>query len=263
MSLPFTTLPPLLATSILLMPLLIHCANARDISATPSTRQQYAYKILRTNSVLYALFSLWMLIGLVRSYTYSHLSGEGPRGLISWSFSSPEEMGYVYHLSKLYEHIDIILLTLSGKAYVPRLHMRVHHLTTPYWTYFRIIRVLGVGGDGSSAVIHQGYHGHEWRIFAALNATHHVLIYAYFSEFRIFKWMRPVMPYTGKTQLLTGIAVDAVRLCQVAIGGVDMAVEEIQGRMVSVCILAIYWYLYLGQLAEVAKIRQAEMEKKD
>ncbi|KAH8690403.1 hypothetical protein GQ44DRAFT_797555, partial [Phaeosphaeriaceae sp. PMI808] len=77
----------------------------------------------------------------------------------------------IYHLTKLYESIDVPLvqLTASTPTHQPiDLHFFIHHLTTPYFTYLRALPSPPVS-DG-------------WRIFALLNKAHHTLMYAFFGK---------------------------------------------------------------------------------
>ncbi|KAK4451225.1 hypothetical protein QBC34DRAFT_295749 [Podospora aff. communis PSN243] len=100
--------------------------------------------------------------------------------------------GEAYHLSKIYEYLDIFLVVLSGGKV--GLHFGVHHTTTVWLTY---VRVLPVGENEG------------WRWFGAANAAHHVGMYAYFGG-----WdgdtMRRVLVVTGQAQLVLGMVVDAV-----------------------------------------------------
>jgi len=92
-----------------------------------------------------------------------------------------------YHISKFYEYVDIINVRASGGQI--GLHFGFHHLTTPYFTFFRVLQ-----------------HHRRWEVFAALNAFHHVLMYAYFGGLQA---VRPVLDWTGQAQLIIGIAVEA------------------------------------------------------
>lgn len=92
----------------------------------------------------------------------------------------------LYHASKFYEYIDIINVRAVGGSI--DLHFGFHHLTTPYLTFLRVLS-----------------HSEGWKVFAALNAFHHFLMYAYFGG---VEWIRPVLPWTGTVQLVAGIVVE-------------------------------------------------------
>lgn len=93
----------------------------------------------------------------------------------------------LYHASKFYEYIDIAnVIAIGGDI---DLHFGFHHLTTPYLTYFRVIQ-----------------HNEGWRVFAALNALHHTIMYAYFGGASI---MRVILPFTGTLQLIVGLLVES------------------------------------------------------
>lgn len=81
----------------------------------------------------------------------------------------------IYHYSKFYEYIDILGVRSSGGMI--DLHFAVHHLTTPYFTYFRVLQ-----------------HSDGWQIVASLNALHHVFMYAYFGGIAS---ARRLLPVTG------------------------------------------------------------------
>jgi len=121
----------------------------------------------RINSLAYSLVSLAMLCLIL----------------------SPRHEGIakrVFHASKFYEYIDVLNVRASGGTI--DLHFGFHHLTTPYWTFFRAIQ----NSDG-------------WRVFAAFNTFHHALMYAYFGGVSFF---RTVLDYTGQIQLLGGVYTD-------------------------------------------------------
>ncbi|KAJ6437860.1 NADPH2:quinone reductase [Purpureocillium lavendulum] len=89
----------------------------------------------------------------------------------------------LFHASKFYEYIDVLGVRAAGGEI--GLHFAIHHLTTPYLTYFRVLSN------------HEG-----WQIVAGLNAFHHVLMYAYFGG---AAGLRPALPVTGTLQLAVGI----------------------------------------------------------
>ncbi|KAI0487140.1 hypothetical protein F4859DRAFT_327861 [Xylaria cf. heliscus] len=92
----------------------------------------------------------------------------------------------LYHLSKFWEYIDVLTVRAGGGCI--DLHFGFHHLTTPYLTFFRVLR----NSEG-------------WRTFAALNTAHHALMYAYFGG---VAFLRPVLDFTGCLQLVIGIGAE-------------------------------------------------------
>jgi hypothetical protein len=94
----------------------------------------------------------------------------------------------LYHASKAYEYLDILNVTLASGVGSVGLHFGFHHLTTPWFTYIRVL-------PGCAA----------WRWFAALNAAHHVFMYAYFGGWEA---VRPILDFTGIGQLVGGIAAE-------------------------------------------------------
>ncbi|KAI1734623.1 hypothetical protein F4680DRAFT_337509 [Xylaria scruposa] len=92
-----------------------------------------------------------------------------------------------YHISKFWEYIDVLTVRAGGGRI--GLHFGFHHLTTPYLTFFRVLR----NSEG-------------WRTFAALNTAHHTLMYAYFGG---AAFLRPVLDFTGCAQLVIGFGVEA------------------------------------------------------
>ncbi|KFY02527.1 hypothetical protein V495_05773 [Pseudogymnoascus sp. VKM F-4514 (FW-929)] len=127
----------------------------------------------------------------------------------------------LYHASKFYEYVDILNVVASGGEI--DLHFGVHHLTTMYLTYTRVLQ-----------------HSEGWRVFAALNTAHHVLMYAFFGG---AVWVRPALPWTGALQLLVGIATDV----WVGRGKMERG-EKVWPNFVGGGILATYFVLFLRDL---------------
>ena len=92
----------------------------------------------------------------------------------------------LYHGSKFYEYIDIFNVRASGGRI--DLHFGFHHLTTCYLTFIRVV-----------------HNGQGWKPFAASNALHHAIMYAYFGGLQL---PRPILPWTGALQLIVGIGAD-------------------------------------------------------
>jgi len=137
---------------------------------------------------------------------------------------------YSYHLSKFYEYFDIFFFVADGGEV--GLHFGFHHLTTPYLTYFRYLN---------------GHYG--WQLFAALNAFHHSLMYAFFAGVQS---VHGYLPYTRYIQLVAGVAWDAWLTMYMDDG--DSRVS----RAVSIFLLTCYLYLLTR---EIRMRRTAEKEK--
>ena len=123
-----------------------------------------ARTFVRLNSWFYATVSAAMLV-LICSSDHDLLARQ------------------VYHVSKFYEYVDVLGVRASGGSI--ELHFAIHHLTTPYLTYMRVL-----------------HHSEGWQLIAALNAFHHILMYAYFGGVTM---LRPILAITGSVQLAVGV----------------------------------------------------------
>lgn len=126
-----------------------------------------ARKFTQVNSTIYSAVSLFLMLLIVASPA---------QGLAR----------HLYHISKFWEYIDILGVCAAGSSI--DLHFGFHHLTTPWYTFFRVLQ-----------------HHEGWWAFAAANTGHHVLMYAFFGG---ATGLRPVLDMTGFLQLLIGIATD-------------------------------------------------------
>lgn len=187
-----------------------------------------ARPITRWNNRLYSLLSLLLVCMILNSVSHSrshspfHSDTPSPTYATTYIFEATHsELAYVYHLSKIWEYIDVFNLVASGTPIAP--HMAFHHLTTPFLTYFRVL------------------HASEWEVFAVLNAFHHFWMYAYFGGVGVF---RPILPVTGWVQLVGGIAVDVLYLFKNRSGG-----QEGTNRAIAVLLLGRYAILFYEELA--------------
>ncbi|KAI0102554.1 hypothetical protein GGR51DRAFT_286592 [Nemania sp. FL0031] len=139
----------------------------------------------------------------------------------------------LYHISKFWEYINILTVRASGGLI--DLHFGFHHLTTPYLTFFRVLR----NSEG-------------WRTFAALNTAHHALMYAYFGGAGV---VRPVLDFTGCAQLVIGIAME-VRV----LWSRNLYVDEVRvwPHVFAAGLLGMYLVLWAREM----KIRRVEREAK-
>lgn len=141
----------------------ISCWSAVSRYVSSNGPIPHARTLIWLNSWLYAAASLALLAAINSPYQ--------------------DEARYLYHYSKFYEYIDILLVRGTGGSI--DLHFGFHHLTTPYLTHFRVRQ-----------------HSQGWQVFASLNALHHAFMYAFFGGAGAF---RRVLPYTGTAQLVVGI----------------------------------------------------------
>ncbi|KAL3439856.1 hypothetical protein BJX65DRAFT_315349 [Aspergillus insuetus] len=157
-------------------------------------RISLARPIIKFNSWIYTIVSFFMFLIIITEHDFP--TGTGINTEVHIFFSSAST-SYIYHLSKFYEFLDILLVSAAGSPI--NLHFAFHHLTTPYLTFIRFLpSPANNNNDG-------------WRAFAAANTFHHVLMYAYFGGASV---LRPILPVTGTLQLLVGIAVDLVVGCR-------------------------------------------------
>lgn len=235
------SLPGVLISTIIFVPtsLLLH-HYIRTHGPIPS-----ASTAIKLNSRLYAIISLYLLlsIALPASLTPSSL----PKLLSNGQNDSYQRTAY--HLSKLYEHVDIFNVLAAGGAV--DLHFAFHHLTTPYLTLFRVVPDLPSTRG--------------WSVFVALNCAHHVLMYAYFGGVAA-SWTRPVLPWTGVLQLVVGIWVEVgllrEELGQGRQGGeggwVGLLGEERWRNGFAAGLLGCYLVLFLRDLRVKAKEKEVE-----
>ena len=180
---------------------------ALAINVHMKSRQRHGYtnaKLLhRVNNRIYAVFSL--LLGILMLFGYSY-----------------KTYGYIYHLSKFYESIDIFLFLLSGS--VPNLHFAVHHATTAIVTM--------------DAVINQPRD--QWLWCAVTNILHHTFMYAMFGGYTIFK---SILPFTASVQLGVGLTMSAT------------AAYSSEGKrgLISLALYATYIVLYVKELCSTVR----------
>ncbi|KAG6040324.1 hypothetical protein E4U41_000921 [Claviceps citrina] len=135
----------------------------------------------------------------------------------------------LYFSSKFYEYLDVLAVRASG-GHID-LHFAIHHLTTPYLACWRVMEY----DDG-------------WRVMAALNMVHHVLMYASFGG---LAFCRTVLPVTGSTQLVVGLVGELWILWRK-----KMRMDEQQPlwpHWLSLCLLTVYFMLWLRDLSQRAK----------
>lgn len=167
-----TTLPEVLAFSIFLL----LAWTAVDVYVIKYGPIAAARSLTKVHNWFYAAVSLVMLVQILNNDDTQD------------SFT----IRYIFHLSKFYESLDILLVCASGSQISGPLAF--HHFTTPYLTYLRYAR----------------HHG-GWRPFAALNNLHHLLVYTFFARGKgASVLLRSVLPCTGILQLIVSVWVDVM-----------------------------------------------------
>jgi hypothetical protein len=141
----------------------------------------------------------------------------------------------LFHMSKLYEqYVDVLGVRAGGGAV--GLHFGFHHLTTPYLTYFRVLR-----------------HHELWKLFGALNAFHHALMYAHFGGAALLPGLqlqlRSVLEVTGAAQLLVGMAGEAWLVRRKLRAADDDDDGVVWPNVACFCLLGIYLVLWARDLA--------------
>lgn len=103
---------------------------------------KWSHKLMTIHNRVYSIFSLLLCFGIISSYNSIPKS---PHSLFcSQSRDAGEDwlLRYVFHLSKLYEYMDIFLVTLNGDS--PSkigIHFALHHLTVcPFSTCIRVVQ---------------------------------------------------------------------------------------------------------------------------
>jgi len=184
-----------------------------------------ARQFTRLNNQLYALFSLGL--GYLILNDMFHFQEDVK--------VASSDLAYIYHLSKIYEYMDVFNLVAQGVTIGP--HMAFHHLTTPFLTYFRVLNAS------------------DWQIFALLNCFHHFWMYAYFGGVSFF---RPILPVTGYAQLAACIALDIYWLA-----GHGLETDESTNRLITILLLGRYAVLFTNELRTGSQQKQPQTQKEE
>jgi hypothetical protein len=189
-----------------------------------------AASILHLHTCAQVAVSLYLLTVTLLSLAPTARSSTGSYGKVLQAIRKDDAFlpRYSYHLSKFYEYLDIILFVADGGKV--DLHFGFHHLTTPYLTFFRILT---------------GYEG--WQLFAALNAAHHVLMYAFFAGLTA---THPLLPYTRYIQLIVGLLWEGWIVWHKGSG------RSVQPNVVAILLLTCY----LIFLAREIRLRRAKKD---
>ena len=130
---PVTSLPALLSSTAIFLSVALTIHKFSPFTHAPT--------LIKVNNRLYALFSLLLFLALLASTpwpTDSHArfaesvfcqSSSMYEGM-NWWLRLDRELRYAFHLSKLYEYVDIFLVVATGRGRDRvGLHFLVHHLS--------------------------------------------------------------------------------------------------------------------------------------
>ncbi|KAK2809491.1 hypothetical protein FQN50_003759 [Emmonsiellopsis sp. PD_5] len=205
-------------------------------------RLPLAAPLIKANNNIYALASLLFCITITCSFDILpfHLSSSLQQ-LSDYVRHHEDQMRYIYHLSKIWEYVDPLLMLANGGRV--GWHFAVHHLTTPYLTYIRIILPTS----------NSNHHHEGWKLLATLNTLHHFFMYAYFGG--MARFFRPVLPVTGCLQLVVGIVGEMVLICRAVCssmgdgdGGGGGTVWLGWPNAVSMLVLGVYFVLFVDEV---------------
>lgn len=120
---PYTLYTTSILSSFLARAIISHVKKNGSIS--------FASTMIKYNSYLYSIFSLFLCMGITASTWDEILRASHPsiRSMICSSSSSAfdQKLRYVFHASKLYEYVDIFNVLAAGG--VVNAHFAIHHFT--------------------------------------------------------------------------------------------------------------------------------------
>ncbi|PGH15035.1 hypothetical protein AJ79_02717 [Helicocarpus griseus UAMH5409] len=254
------TLLPATLIFLFLSTIIYHHVHVRKNGPIP-----YTSTLIKLNNRIYALASLLFCLALVLSFEpILQLLGNNNNNVEQNDRSAPwlyrfgtyvhdhdGQMRYIYHVSKVYEYIDV-LLVLAGGGQIGW-HFGVHHLTTPYLTYLRLI------------VLHHRIHYHQsdnsgWKVLACLNTLHHVFMYLYFGGVTS---VRPILPFTGCLQLIVGIVGEGNVINDILYNNGRTADVHalIWPSIVSMAAMGLYFVLFVLEVREAGRGKGREQKK--
>jgi len=182
---PLTALPEVILSTLIFVPIWILLRHhVFEHGPIP-----HALRMLQIHNAIQVVVSIYLVTTILLS-TIDPNNLPKPVQSVAVTIQAHDSLlpRYSYHLSKMYEYVDIILFVSKGghhgRADVD-LHFGFHHLTTPYLSYFRFLH---------------NYEG--WRVFSFLNAFHHILMYSFFAG---VGWTHGFLPFTGFLQLIVGM----------------------------------------------------------
>jgi hypothetical protein len=118
---PLTSFWTVLASTVTL----VYCALAVQKHVRIHGQSPLASRIIKVNSCLYSVASLCFCLAIILS------SDPAPESLKLWDDGRADEVQrQLYHFSKFYEYLDIILVLASGGSV--GLHFAFHHLTVSH-----------------------------------------------------------------------------------------------------------------------------------
>ncbi|KAH8816086.1 hypothetical protein F5884DRAFT_207998 [Xylogone sp. PMI_703] len=198
----------------------------------------HAGTLTKYNSRIYSIASLLLCSAIGHSLWYDLSSAPNPslESIICFVPQSAYDLNlrYLFHASKIYEYIDIFNVLASGG--VISTHFGIHHFTTPYLTYTRVL--------SNSA---------GWKIFAFLNTFHHALMYAYFGGAAVFS---DILPFTGGLQLGVGILGEVYIIWTRC----TPPGQSVWANVLTVGLLSLYAVLFSGDLRKRER-KRVEVDK--
>ncbi|OJD13463.1 hypothetical protein AJ78_06074 [Emergomyces pasteurianus Ep9510] len=229
------SIPTLISSSLTLLTLSIsihYHVHVRKNGILP-----YASTAIKANNYIYTCASLLFFVILVCSLELPLLrvfNVKGDDALHRFGIylrNQDEQLRYIYHLSKIYEYIDILLVLATGGQI--GWHFGFHHLTTPYLSYIRVL-----------------HHHAGWRLLASLNTLHHVFMYSYFGGIASF---RRLLPFTGFLQLVVGLMGEGVILYNKSNNRKSVGDVAMWPHLVSMALFGTYLVLFAFELMELAR----------
>jgi hypothetical protein len=151
-----------------------------------------------------------------------------------------------FHYSKFYEYFDTFIYTAQGKGSDIGAHWAFHHLTTPWYTFVRVIPP-GTANRG-------------WQVFAAMNTFHHAFMHAYFVGAN-GDWNKMLLGWTRNVQLVGGIGYD-LWLVYAKAQGSEIERAELWRNWVGIGILSCYLVLHRREVVLMAKGETRRQMKK-
>lgn len=201
--------------------------------------------LIKYNSRVYSMASFLLFLAILSSFgTEIAETPDVSLNTIICSQSTikqDEIIRYLFHFSKFYEYVDIFnVLGAGGEV---NAHFGIHHFTTPYLTYARVIK-----------------HPAGWKIFAVLNTFHHALMYAYFGGAAAFS---EIIVYTGCLQLGVGIFIETYEILRNWEGGNKDCggSDALWANVLAAVLLSTYALLFSGDLRARGKTGRDQKNK--
>jgi hypothetical protein len=154
-----------------------------------------------------------------------------------------ENILFIYYLSKIWEYVDIILVSLMGHPI--HIHFRFHHNTTIILAYFIYI-----------------YKSSSGLTFLILNTWLHFFVYLYHSQLFTNDFLWYMCRIFGYIQLIVGI------ICTTNVVFISERKNEILSEVIQLILYVMYFILFQIEIFGERKnynnnIEDKKQEKKD